>query len=215
MRFQAGLQILLLITAVVIVFTVIKPKFEAIRLVQTETVSYKSAVDNIGQYNARLQQLASQASAISATELTALHRYLPEKVDTVAVGRDIANIAGKNGLLLLDVVVKDGKEILTETENIAPAADSALGMEGSEVSTTPDPGMFVEGQASRKSSVLMSHVFQVSAIGTYESMKSMLQDIERNDYPLRVIELAFTVDEEDSDLIDYSLLLETYSLTSK
>lgn len=210
MRFQAGIQIVLLVTAVVIVFTVIKPKFDSIRQAQVEALSYQSAVDNIGQYNARLQQLTNQAGAISAEELAALYRYLPESVDAVAVGRDINNIADKNGLLLLDVVPKDGIEVVVDTE-VAPATDPAA----TDPAMTPAEGTYVEGQPSRKSSVLMSHAFAVEVIGTYEGMKSMLEDLERNDYPLRVVEFSFGVDEDGSDLVEYSLVLETFSLTSK
>lgn len=214
MRFQAGIQIVLLVTAVVIVFTVIKPKFDSIQQTQAESVSYKNAVDNIAQYNARLQQLTNQARAISAEDLAALYRYLPEKVDTVAVGRDIYNIADKNGLLLLDVVAKDGTEVVTETEAVAPALNPGLA-EGGDPMMSGDAGMFVEGQSSRNSSVLMAHTFQVEAIGTYDSMKTMLQDLEKNNYPLRVVEFSFSVDKESSDLTKYSLVLETYSLTPK
>lgn len=214
MRFQAGIQIILLVTAVVIVLTVIKPKFDSIQQTQAEAVSYKSAVDNIAQYNARLQQLTNQAQAISAEDLTALYRYLPEKVDAVAVGRDIYNIADKNGLLLLDVVAKDGTEVVTETAEIAPTLDPGLA-EGGGPMMSGDAGMFVEGQSSRNSSVLMAHTFQVEAIGTYDSMKTMLQDLEKNDYPLRVMEFSFSVDSENSDLIKYSFVLETYSLAPK
>lgn len=213
MRFQAGIQIILIVTAVVIVFAVIKPKFDSIQQTQAEALSYQRAVDNIGQYNVRLQELTNQAKAISAEDLSALYRYLPEKVDTVAVGRDIYNIADKNGLLLLEVVAKEGAEVVTETE-AAPLVDPSVMNEGDPTMGT-DGGIFMEGQPARQSSVLMSHSFQVEVIGTYDSMKSMLVDIEKNDYPLRVVEFSFTVDEENSDLIEYSLLLETYSLTAK
>lgn len=205
MRFQAGIQIILLITAAVIVFTVIKPKFDTIQQTQVEAVSYQTAVDNIGQYNARLQELVSQARGISAENLSALYRYLPEEIDSVAVGRDINNIADKNGLLLIDVVAKDLVAVTSETAEVAPMVDSSA--DGS--------GMVMESSAPRRSHVLKSLAFQVDLIGTYDNMKAMLQDIEKNNYPLRVTELAFTVDEEGSDLIEYSLVLETYSLTAK
>lgn len=212
MRFQAGIQIILLITAAVIVFTVIKPKFDSIQQTQVEAVSYQTAVDNIGQYNARLQELVNQARGISAENLSALYRYLPEEIDAVAVGRDIHNIADKNGLLLIDVVAEDLAEVVTETEavEVVPMADPAV-----DASADANAGMVMESSAPTKSHVLRSQSFKVDLIGTYDSLKSMLQDIEKNDYPLRVVELAFTVDEEGSDLIEYSLVLETYSLAAK
>ena len=210
MRFQAGIQIILLITAGVIVFTVIKPKFESIRQTQAEVADYRDAVASIGQYNQKLQELMNQASAIPAEDLAALYRYLPEEVDAVAVARDISNIVNSQDLLLVDVIPDDPEEIVTET-----SADSALADPNMVVdpAVPADPDAFVEGSNETNALKMMSQKFDVSVVGTYEDMKLMLQDLERNDYPLRVIEFSFTLDEENSDLVEYSLILETYSLS--
>lgn len=206
MRFQAGIQIILLITAVVIVFTVIKPKFEAISQTQSEVVSYRTAVENIGQYNARLQSLMNEASSIPAEDLAALYRYLPEAIDAVAVGRDIYNIVASHDMLLIDVVPGEVQEVVTD--NVATATVSDPGM--SDPAMTGDTGAFVTNSRSLK---VMSSTFDVSMVGSYEDMKAVLQDIEKNDYPLRVKELSFDVsDAEDTDLVEYSMVLETYSL---
>ena len=214
MRFQAGIQIILLITAVVIVFTVIKPKFETISQSQAEAVAYKTALDNIGQYNARLQDLMNQASAISADDLAALYRYLPEKIDAVEVGRDIANIATDNGLLLLDVSPEHAEAVETEIDAaVAPADPTMSGDPGLIDPTMPgDPNAFVESSARTRELSLSSQTFDVKAIGSYDDMKAMLQDLERNDYPLQVVEFSFVTDEEGGDLMEYTLVLRTYSL---
>lgn len=219
MRFQAGIQIILLITAVVIVFTVIKPKFEMISQSQAEAVAYKSALDNIGQYNGRLQALMNQASAISAEDLAALYRYLPEKIDAVEVGRDISNIATDNGLLLLDVSPKDAEAVETEVDTAAVGVPVDPSMSGDpsmpDPTMTGDPNAFVESSAKTRSLSLSSQTFDVKAIGSYEDMKGMLQDLERNDYPLQVVEFSFVTDEEGGDLMEYTLALRTYSLAFK
>ena len=216
MRFQAGIQIILLITAVVIVFTVIKPKFEAISQSQAEAMAYKSALDNIGQYNARLQDLMNQASAISADDLAALYRYLPEKIDAVEVGRDIANIATDNGLLLIDVTPEDAEAVETELDTTTDGVAVDPSMTGDAAMADPtmsgDPNAFVESSARTRALSLSSQTFDVKAIGSYDDMKAMLQDLERNDYPLQVVEFSFVTDEECGDLMEYSLVLRTYSL---
>lgn len=214
MRFQAGIQIILLITAVVIVFTVIKPKFETISQSQAEAVAYKTALDNIGQYNARLQDLMNQASAISADDLAALYRYLPEKIDAVEVGRDIANIATDNGLLLLDVSPEDAEAVETEIDAAVAPADPTMSGDAAMIDPTMpgDPNAFVESSARTRELSLSSQTFDVKAIGSYDDMKAMLQDLERNDYPLQVVEFSFVTDEEGGDLMEYTLVLRTYSL---
>lgn len=214
MRFQAGIQIILLITAVVIVFTVIKPKFETISQSQAEAVAYKTALDNIGQYNARLQDLMNQTSAISAEDLAALYRYLPEKIDAVEVGRDIANIATDNGLLLLDVSPEDAEAVETEIDAAAAPADPTMSGDAAMIDPTMpgDPNAFVESSARTRELSLSSQTFDVKAIGSYDDMKAMLQDLERNDYPLQVVEFSFVTDEEGGDLMEYTLVLRTYSL---
>lgn len=203
MRFQAGIQVILLITAAVIVFTVIKPKFESIKATQAEVASYQNAVNNIGEYNSRLETLMNEADSISSENLEALYRYLPEEVDAVAVGRDIDNIADENNMLLVDVVAEEPKLVVTEL----PQADVAA----TELDPAFDTGM--EG-ASAPARVLVAHRFQVQLVGSYDSLKSMLGDLERNNYPLRVIQLSFSTEESSGGLAEYALVLETYSLTS-
>lgn len=197
-------------------FTVIKPKFEAISQSQAEAMAYKSALDNIGQYNARLQDLMNQASAISADDLAALYRYLPEKIDAVEVGRDIANIATDNGLLLIDVTPEDAEAVETELDTTTDGVAVDPSMTGDAAMADPtmsgDPNAFVESSARTRALSLSSQTFDVKAIGSYDDMKAMLQDLERNDYPLQVVEFSFVTDEEGGDLMEYSLVLRTYSL---
>lgn len=206
MRFQAGLQIILLIASGIIVFSVIKPKFEDVKQVQSEVSSYRTALDNIGQYNQRLQTLINQANSISDYDRSLLLRYLPEKVSSTEVSRDISNIVVQNRLLLLDIIPGDETPITVQSD--LSVQDQYV---YSDDMTLANPTNSSEAAVS---SGLVSHQFEVSAVGDYASLKSMLQDLERNAYPLRVVELEFTLDEEGSDLIQYSLLLETYSLTS-
>jgi len=63
-----------------------------------------------------------------------------------------------------------------------------------------------------QSDSLMSQQFEVEVVGTYEQIKAMLSDLERNAYPLKIVEFEFELEEVNASLVQYSLLLETYAL---
>lgn len=197
MRFQAGIQITLLVVAVIIAFSVVKPKIEAIRDDQNEVASYRTAIENIGQYNQQLQSLTNQANALSAYDRAVLWRYLPEAVDATMVASDITNIVSQNRMLLLDVIPNPVTTVTTDVTD------------GS--STAADTGVVAEGDRSLKGALLAQR-FQVEVVGTYDQMKALLRDLERNAYPLRLVEFKFDLEGESSNLVQYSLLLETYAM---
>lgn len=206
MRFQLGIQILLLIIAAAIAFGVIKPKFEDIRVDQNEIASYRSAIENIGRYNQTLQTLLNQYNALPAADREALSRYLPESIDVAAVSRDISNIVDLNRLLLLDIsfgAVTPVTTSLGEGTVVDPYMAESFNNESNGL-TSDVSGVTPSG--------LYSQTFEVSVVGTYEQMKEMLKDFEQNDYPLRLLDLKFSLDDSSSGLIQYSFTLETYAL---
>lgn len=196
---------MLLVVAVIIAFSVIKPKIEAISSDQNEVASYRTAIENIGRYNQQLQTLINQANALSAYDRAVLWRYLPEAVDATLVASDISNIVSQNRLLLLDIV--PGEPTVVTAETLDPNQPGAL-------PTAPvvQTGVVVEGQSGLPEGAFISQQFQVEVVGTYEQMKGMMRDFERNAYPLRLVEFEFGLEEEGSGLVQYSLLLETYAL---
>lgn len=214
MRFQAGIQIFLLIVAVVIVFTVIKPKFEEISYLQNEMVTYQNALDNISRYNQRLQALINQANAMSTEERASLHRYLPDEIDALAVGRDIANIAEENNLLLLDI---EPSAVVRINTTVAAEAGNGTEMVGvSDPAATDD--VFQNGAGTTDESTsggMFAQRFKISVVGRYEQMKEMLADIERNNYPLRLVDFEFNLNEEGSQLTEYTLTVESYALSGE
>ncbi len=198
MRFQAIIQIILLILAIVIATTVIRPKLAEMRDTQQEIDSYQTALDNIDAYNRRLQSLISQADSMSEQELESLYRYLPEEVDDTVVSRDVTNVVEGHNLLLLDITASEPLAILeTVGDNTPGGGDNG------------QSGAFYT-DLSQAPTGLVAHQYIVNAIGGYTDMKAMLQDFERNVYPLRLIEYSFEATE--SDLVEYVMTLETYSL---
>lgn len=205
MRFQLGIQILLLITAGVIAFAVIKPMFADIRASQNELASYENALQNIGKYNQRLQTLLNQANSITSADRTMLFRYLPEETDAVAISRDITNIVENNNMLLVDISFGDLEPVIT---TLLPSDTVSF----EDPSFYQDPTIYQEGGGASATPKLHAQQFEVSMVGNYDQMKSVLQDFERNNYPLKLIEFGFTLEEESTNLAEYTFTLETYSL---
>ncbi len=197
MRFQAGLQILLIIIAIVIIVTAIKPKLAEVQFNQDEVAQYLNALQKASLYNQTLQELLNRASGISSGDKTALNRFLPETLDATVVARDIKNIVERNSMLLL--------EIDTKTSDAATVASKG--------GNASEDG-FIRGEAleSEARQDLSATRFVVEVIGSYEQMKAMLADFERNSYPLRLVAFSFEAP-SDSDLYHYSVELETYSVS--
>ncbi len=204
MRFQVGIQITLLVVAIIIAFSVVKPKIDSIRIDQSEVAAYQTALDNISRYNQQLQTLVNQTNALSGYDRSVLERYLPKEIDATLVANDISNIVSRNRLLLLDIIPS---EVLPVT------VYSADGQVEESAAYDPNTGALVDQELlGSQSGVLVVQQFEVEVVGTYEQMKAMLGDLERNAYPLKLVEFKFELEEIDSSLLQYSLLLEAYAL---
>ncbi len=197
MRYQAGIQIILIIISVVIIYMVIKPKFAEISVNQNEAAKYADSVQKVNDYNAKLQELISRANSMPRADQIALDKFLPENIYPTVVARDISNIIDKNGLILLDITAG---ELVTVSVNETGVTESEDGV------------VVTEDALSREArSQLNRQVFTLGTVGTYEQMKSMLRDFERNAYPLKLVNFSFDA-REDSILYSYNIELETYAL---
>jgi hypothetical protein len=197
MRFQAGIQIVLVVISLVIVYMVIKPKFAEIAYNQDEMASYNEALDKANLYNQTLRELVNRSANIPRADAEALDRFLPTQINATVVARDIKNIIDKNSLVTIDIVAED-----------VVAVDTADNSEG----VSDDGAIVMQDRMLREArSNLSTQQFTVTAIGTYEQMKGMLADFERNAYPLRLVEFSFDT-KSDVSLLTFSLKLETYAL---
>ena len=196
MRFQAGIQIILIVIAVVIVTMVIRPKFAEIQSDQNEIASYGQAVDKADAYNALLQEKLNKANNFPRADRIALDKYLPASIDTARVSRDISNIAKKHGLLVQELSSSEEQTITVSLGDVN-VTQNAQRKEGT--------------LANEAQNELSAKNFTVEVIGGYTQMKLMLQDIERNAYPLHITEFSFDSNGE-SVLHKFSLKLETYAL---
>ncbi|MEZ4200287.1 MAG: hypothetical protein R3B69_01635 [Candidatus Paceibacterota bacterium] len=200
MRFQASIQILLIVISVAIIMTVLRPEFSEIQAMQDQLAEYNNALDKADQYNRALQEKISQANNLPNTDLAALDQYVPNRVDIVRVSRDVVNIVEGSGLLLIDVEVGESSSVTVENANAG-------------VSQSARTGGSLEEEAKRQLAV---QPFTIEAIGTYTNMKSLLRAVEQNAYPMRIVGISFTnQSESDSRLLSYTIDVETYALNAQ
>jgi len=160
------------------------------KMTQDQTNEYKTALQSAESFNAELQRLLSTANSFSATELRALQRYLPDSVDEIAVMRDLETIVSSSNMALTRLTSNSSNEISPSRVNdVQNSSDDALVEKIYEVAP---------------------HSFSLGVIGTYSQFKRLLQDFERNAYPLEVSSITFTPDE--GAIYNFSMTLETYSL---
>lgn len=208
-------QIILVVISIVLLSTVVKPKFDEIRTLQDEQTKYKEAKEKHEEFNSKLEELLAKANALSMGDVMALDRYVPTTLDPVAVARDIEQMVIESGLLLEDVEADaESEEVTVDTPtefNVDPVAVDPL------MASDPafgDPFTDSVPISTETRRALRSQVFGVDALGTYEQLKVLLGNIEKNAYPLQVTSLSFERP-EDSDLTAYHIELTSFMLATE
>ena len=192
-------QIVLVIAAVLIVFTYVRPTFSAIKHTQDETYQYTDAVQKATEYNQKLATLIQKQNSFSAANLQALQTYLPNSVDSMSVVSDLNTIAQMSGIKITEAE----KQPLTNTSQNARRKAAS-------------------GTATSSSPQLKPIEFAVTLHGTYDSFKQFMSLIAKNDYPLVPVDVSvgkFTTAGQQSSVIatnpaaDYTLTIRTFTLS--
>ncbi len=165
--------------AIAIVFLYLKPTFADIGNIQDAITQYKEEQQKVNEVNIKLASLVTKANAISSEDQTRLLTYMPDKIDTISVSRDIFNISIMAGVNIAGI---DYKEIEAKGDEISAEL----------VSSNPIP-----------------HNFAVSLSGDYTKVKEFLLLLEQSNYPLEVHNLEITGSAEDEltlkmDIVTYS-----------
>ena len=122
-------QISLIIVAVALTLTYVKPMFVKISDVQDKIALYQEEKDKVSAVNQKLATLVQQVNAVSLEDHKRLLTYMPNSVDTIAVPRDIEAIAAEAGVLVRSITYGGPIAI--------PVAD------GQVTSSTPEPHAFL------------------------------------------------------------------------
>jgi hypothetical protein len=104
-------QISLLIVAVALTFTYIKPTFIKIADVQDKTSTYQVEIKKVEAVNQRLDALVASVESVSTDDHKRLLTYMPNTVDIIAVPRDIQAIASDAGVIVRQITYDGPQQV--------------------------------------------------------------------------------------------------------
>lgn len=162
-RFSLVTQIGMIAVAVAIVILYIEPKINSIRETQDLTSSYELETQNVSKINESLKAKIAVIGTIAPQDALALARYVPDTVDEIAVLKDISTVL--------------------ETQSVN---DFDLKYQGNNIGTE------VEGGVVSEFGAVTEHYFSISFETGYDQLKSVLAQLETNNYLLQVSNLKIT-----------------------
>lgn len=181
-------QIGMIIIAIAIVITYVKPEFETIQGIQTDIKLYEAQRGKVLILNNLLAEKMLQIeNEISGDDKERLFKYMPTTVDDIAVLRDLYLITLESGLVYLDT-----KYIDTTNSNARGSRNQNTGTNVSNSENDPIP-----------------HTLSLSVEGTYSQLKKLLDLLEQNHYPLEVRNMIITKTEDE--FLKADLEINTYS----
>lgn len=209
MGYRTISQIAMIIAALFMVFAVIKPKLDSIKIVEDEAAQYQDAVEKTSEYNRSLAALVSTKDSFTRDELEKLEYYLPSTVDTITVMADIKAFADRSGLDVVGI-------------GLASSEDSSS-------SETKDDFVYdgddLDGEPQKADTPKTSYEdYVLNAQGGYEGIKTLLATLEYNQYPMEVVAMNFSAQENSEGaegapvsgepVFTYTLMLRVYSYTN-
>lgn len=195
MNYSSISQVALLIIAIAMVFTYIKPTFVEIKTMQDELFEYTDAKNKADEFNVTLESLLAELASFNPSDVKALETYVPASIDSVAVMADIEQIAKKNNM-----AVSSLKADAVEEGN---------------------PDVVLDGAAVGGGGTFSQDI-DVTVSGSYEDVKDMLKDFEKNKYILEVVKFSFGAISDTATAVvsssatpkgSYTFTLRTYGLT--
>lgn len=190
MKSNALVQIMVIVVAVIIVAVFVRPMFSEIGLLQDEIFEYQDAVAKANEFNTRLEELIAVENSFSFRDVNALETFLPVEIDSVRVLSDLGTIASSTSMAVDSF---DVDELYTPSEQTVFAASDEAEQE-----------------------TLAHQDFNISVFGSYTQAKEFMRALERNAYPLEMVEFSIgPLDESEEfapDTVTMSLILRTYAL---
>jgi hypothetical protein len=106
------IQLVLVAMAVGVVILNIKPAVAEIRATQDDIVHYQEEIARVEAVNKLLTDNTNIINSISVDNTQALERYLPTKLDEIAILRDLEAIADTVGILPTALALLDQSPLL-------------------------------------------------------------------------------------------------------
>lgn len=149
--------------ALTIVVMYIQPKITTIRETQDLITNYETETQNVSQVNENLKTKISEIDTIAPQDTQALSRFLPDQVDEIAVLKDLSTILKAQELTQYDIAYKGNTSNKVAEEGVVPEYGA-----------------------------VSEYYFSATFDATYSQVKSLLSQLETNDYLLQVTNLKMT-----------------------
>jgi len=198
MGYKLIAQMVLILAALVLIYAFIRPSFGEIQETQAQIYQYEETIDKAEQFNALLSELIIIRDSVPQESLRRLEQFIPEKIDTLQVMKDIETVFSFNDIELTS---------LTASEEVPPVSN--VNFEGDLIMTADAAKVTYQD-------------FELSFVTTYQGMKDILLYLEANASLLEIMELQFmtttqqVLDEEsvqvENDEYLFSMKLRTYGL---
>ncbi len=182
-KFSFLTQIGMMVVAVTIVIMYIQPKVTSIREIQDLTTNYETETENVSKVNEDLKSKIAAIESISPQDTQALTRFMPDTVDDIAVLKDIS--------------------IILESQSIS---QYEIGYKGNTLSEAATEESTNEYQSA------VAYFFSAQFETTYPQLKTILAQIETNDYLLQVSNLK--ISEAELGKLKVDLSLTTFALAT-
>ena len=182
--FNLFFQISMIAIAVTIGVLYVNPTLKEIKITQANSLIYIEEISKVSAVNDALADKIAYIDNLSLANKQALLKYLPDKIDEVAV-------------------LKDLKSILS-LQSIEPKTLTYKGT----VDQKETPDSFGDSIDSTNSG-LITHQFEISADITYTDLKGLLKALEVNNYPLSIT--ALTVNPSENGFLAVDISLATFS----
>ena len=173
-------QIIMIIIAVSIVITYVKPALADITKAQDDIVTYKKERETVISVNSKLSEMVSKLDKnVSNGDQRKLLTYLPNEIDKITVSKDIFEISQQSGVLYKDLSFEEESEI-----------DDRNG-EGSKVYPTATG-------------------FNLSVEGSYLQIKNLFSLMAKNNYPLEVMTVNISSSEGSLLSVEMQFMVYSY-----
>ncbi len=96
-------QISMIVLAVAIAFTYVKPTFDEIGKIQDDIAKYQTELSGVVYVNSQLAKHVASMDGVSIDDKRRLLTYLPNEIDEIAVARDLKNITDLSGAQYMNV----------------------------------------------------------------------------------------------------------------
>jgi len=110
------LSIILIAISIGAFFSVINPRYEGIKVLQTENAEFDQALEKARELQSVRDDLLSRYNTFSTEELEKLEKILPDNVDNVRLILDLDSIASRYGMTIRKVSLTEKVNVVSEIQ---------------------------------------------------------------------------------------------------